>query len=106
MEQHERIGTMGDGWITTTRQVGLNDEFRGMVDRIHEHAREAGRDPSEIGLEGTINAGSDSPEDWANTVADWKSYGATHVTFNTMNSGFGSPAEHIKAISQFREVTR
>ena len=101
----KRIGETGDGWITTTRQVGLNDAFRGMIERIHGHAREAGRDPSEIGIEGTINAGSGSPEDWADAVAEWGTYGATHITLNTMNSGYETPEQHIEAISQFREVT-
>lgn len=100
----KRIGTMGDGWITTTRQVGLNEDFRGMIEEIHEHARGAGRDPSDIGLEGTINANTGSPEDWANAVAEWRNYGATHVTFNTMNAGYETPQAHVDAITQFRDV--
>ena len=96
----KRIGTTGDGWITTTRIVGLGDAYRGMIDRIHGYAREAGRDPAEIGIEGTVDARLGSPEDWVDAVAKWRDYGATHVTFNTMNSGFETPEEHIDAISQ------
>ena len=101
----KRIGTTGDGWITTTRIVGLGDAYRGMIDRIHGYAREAGRDPAEIGIEGTVDARLGSPEDWVDAVAQWRDYGATHVTFNTMNSGFETPEQHIDAISRFKEVT-
>ena len=64
-----------------------------------------GRDPAEIGIEGTVDARLGSPEDWVDAVAQWRDYGATHVTFNTMNSGFESPEQHIDAISRFKEVT-
>ena len=101
----ERIGRIGDGWITTTRNVGLTDSFSSMVERLHGYAREAGRDPKEIGLEGAVVAGKDrTVEDWVNDFQQWASNGATHVTFNTMNSGFDSPVRHIDAIRTFKEA--
>ena len=100
----KRIGQTGDGWITTTRNIGLDDSFRDKIDRIHQYAREAGRDPKDIGIEGPIVAGQGSPEDWADSVAQWKSFGATHVNFSTMKSGFDSPQQHIDAIRRFKEA--
>ena len=100
----KRIGRMGDGWITTTRNMALNDSFQAILERIHEYAREAGRNPADIGIEGAVVAGQGSPEDWAASFSQWKSYGATHVTFNTMNSGFTSVDQHVDAISRFKEV--
>ncbi len=99
-----RIGTIGDGWIATTRNTGLNDSFRDRIETIRQHAREAGRDPAAIGVEGPIQAAEGSPDDWAGYLAQWKSYGATHVTFNTMNAGFTSPEQHIDAIRRFKEA--
>ncbi|MCZ6535627.1 MAG: LLM class F420-dependent oxidoreductase [Chloroflexi bacterium] len=100
----KRIGQTGDGWITTTRNIGLDDSFRDKIDRIHQYAREVGRDPKDIGIEGPIVAGQGSPEDWADSVAQWKSFGATHVSFSTMKSGFDSPQQHIDAIRRFKEA--
>ncbi len=100
----KRIGQTGDGWITTTRNIGLDDSFRDKIDRIHQYAREAGRDPKDIGIEGPIVAGQGSPEDWADSVAQWKSFGAPHVSFSTMKSGFDSPQQHIDAIRRFKEA--
>jgi probable F420-dependent oxidoreductase len=102
----KRIGQLGDGWITTTRGTSLNDSFRSTVAKIHEHARQAGRNPKQIGIEGWIDARGGSPEDWVEAVSRWESYGATHIGFNTMKAGFTSPSQHIDAIRRFKELLR
>lgn len=99
-----RIGAMGDGWITTARNMSLNETFRDKIEKIHYYARENGRNPEDIGIEGTIVAGKGTPEDWASSLAEWKSYGATHVSFNTMNSGFTTVGQHVDAISRFINI--
>ena len=42
-----RIGCLADGWV-----FGASDASPEMIDIIHGHAREAGRDPGDIGLRG------------------------------------------------------
>ena len=59
---------MGDVWIITTRNVGLNESFKDKIEKVHPYARETGRDPDEIDTEGPIVAGEEAPENWANKV--------------------------------------
>jgi probable F420-dependent oxidoreductase len=96
-----RLGRLGDGWFPL---LGPDEKCRGMVEAVRRYAREAGRDPSAIGIEGRISYGQGSPEAWLEDLAEWKKLGATHVSFNTMKSGLKSTA-HIEAIRRFHEAT-
>ena len=35
----------------------------------------------------------------------WKALGATHISFNTMNSGLTSPKDLIESITRFKSLT-
>jgi len=96
-----RLGRVGDGWFPL---LGPDEKCRGMIEAVRRYAREAGRDPSAIGIEGRISYGQGSPEAWLEDLAAWKKLGATHVSFNTMKSGLKSTA-HIEAIRRFHEAT-
>lgn len=97
-----RIGRLGDGWLSL---LSPDDKCRTAIDKLRSCAREAGRDPSSIGIEGRILVGHRSAEEWLKEIAAWKDLGATHLTINTMKSGFATPSEHIAAIKRFREAT-
>jgi len=96
-----RLGRVGDGWFPL---LGPDEKCRGMIEAVRRYAREAGRNPSAIGIEGRISYGQGSPEAWLEDLAAWKKLGATHVSFNTMKSGLKSTA-HIAAIRRFHEAT-
>ena len=96
-----RIGRLGDGWIPL---FDPDEEARAKIDKVHEYARQEGRDPADIGLEGDVTIGTGTPEDWVKKVAAWKDLGATHISVNTMNSGLSSPDDHIDAIRRFKEA--
>ena len=49
---YERIGRLADGWFPQVAPGPALDEARGIVDQA---AREAGRDPAGIGLEGRVS---------------------------------------------------
>jgi probable F420-dependent oxidoreductase len=95
-----RIARLGDGWFPQGR---ADDNARAMIERLHAYAREAGRDPGEIGIEGRTSAVIGSPEEWEREVAAWRDLGATHVSVNTMGAGLTSPDGHIAAIRRFKE---
>ena len=99
----ERIGRMADGWFP---QPGPTDQCREMLERMHGYARDAGRDPSEIGLEGRINFRDNDPDVWCRSAEAWQGLGATHVGVNTMGAGLRSPDEHIAAIRRFAEAMK
>ena len=47
-----RIVSIGDGWILTGRP---DDRAKGLIDKLHAYAEEAGRDIATIGLEGWVS---------------------------------------------------
>jgi probable F420-dependent oxidoreductase len=96
-----RLARLGDGWFPL---VGPDEKCREMIDRIHDYAKAAGREPQAIGIEGRIGYGQGAEEDWRRDLQAWKNLGATHVSFNTMKAGLKSPSAHIEAIRRFAKV--
>ena len=96
-----RIGRVGDGWLV---QPALRDDPGGIapyVERIHESARSAGRDTSEIGLESRVSVAGLSIGQQVELAREWESLGCTHVTLNTMGAGLETPAAHLEAVRAF-----
>ena len=73
-----------------------------MIARVPGYAREAGRDPAEIGIEAWSAIRDRSPEDCAGDVAKWAALGASHVSIHTMRAGLASPDAHIEAIRRYK----
>ena len=72
--------------------------------KLVEYSKAAGRDPSTIGIEGRLNL-KDYPEDeWARVAEDWQSLGVSHLSINTMGSGFNSVEQHIETLSRFADT--
>lgn len=94
-----RVGRLGDGWFP---QRGPDDEARGMLERVKEYAREAGRDPEAIGIEPRLSVATVSPPDWASHAAAWRALGATHLTVNTMGAGLLSIDEHLETLRRVK----
>ncbi len=99
----QRIGTMADGWVHTTRGVMPDDTFHRTLEQIRGYAQEAGRDPMEIGVECFVVAYEQPPGEWAASARGWEAAGATHVSFYTLRSGYTSLEQHINAIRRFKE---
>ena len=97
-----RLGKLGDGWFPL---MGPDEKCRAAIEKIHSYAREAGRNPNDIGIEGRLGYGQGSTDAWLRDLQAWKDLGATHVSLNTMRAGLGSPAAHIEAIRRFRDAT-
>ena len=97
-----RLARLGDGWFPL---VGPDEKCRAMIDKIRNNAKEAGRAPQAIGIEGRISYGQGKMEDWRNDLEAWTNLGATHVSFNTMKAGLKTPSAHIEALRQFAKVT-
>lgn len=77
----KRIARMADGWMP---QFSPDSRGRAMFEQMRGHAEEFGRDPKEIGLDGTVAARGDDVDGWAETVTRWREIGATHVSVTTM----------------------
>ena len=96
-----RLARLGDGWFPL---MNPDDKCRAAIEKVRSYAREAGRDPERIGIEGRISHGSGSEEAWRAELQAWKSLGATHASFNTMKANLPSPRAHIEAIRRFHAV--
>jgi probable F420-dependent oxidoreductase len=97
----QRVARIGDGWFP---QFPPDPQGQETIARLHQYAREAGRDPASIGIEGRISIGKRAPDDWRKEAEAWERLGATHLSVNTMGAGLRSPQEHINAIRQFKEA--
>ncbi|HWH75996.1 MAG TPA: LLM class F420-dependent oxidoreductase [Candidatus Binatus sp.] len=96
-----RLAKYGDGWFPL---VGPEEKCRALIDKIRSYAKEAGRNPDGIGIEGRISYGQGSPEAWTKELQAWKQLGATHASFNTMKAGLNSPSAHIEALRRFSKI--
>ena len=96
-----RLAKYGDGWFPL---VGPDEKCRALIDKIHSYAKEAGRNPNAIGIEGRVSYGQGSPDAWTKELQAWQQLGATHASFNTMKAGLNSPSAHIEALRHFSKV--
>jgi probable F420-dependent oxidoreductase len=96
-----RLAKLGDGWFPL---LGPDEKCRAAIEKIRGFAKEAGRDPNAIGIEGRISYGQGAPETWTRDLQSWNSLGATHVSFNTMKAGLNSPSAHIEAMRRFSKI--
>ena len=91
-----RIGRIGDGWLP---QRPPDDEAAALLDRIRGYAGEAGRSPTEIGIEARLTIAREPRDSWLAFVTGWQTLGATHLGINTMGMGFRSVDEHLAALA-------
>lgn len=98
----KRTARIADGWFPQFQPT--SDNARPMLNRLREYAREAGRNPESIGIEGRFAIVGNTPDDWLASLQAWRDLGATHVSVNTMGGGLASPDEHIQAIRRFKEM--
>ena len=96
-----RAARLGDGWLMNPR-TSPGDEGRAAIEEFHGFAREAGRDPAEIGIDATVHAHGEDPARWAEDARIWEDSGASHVTFRTIDCGFSGVDEHLDALRRFR----
>ncbi len=98
-----RIARLGDGWFP---QVASDAQAETAIANLRRFAKEAGRDPGAIGIEGRINT-LDGPVDlMVERAKAWERLGASHLAVNTMRSGHKSITEHIAALRAFIEAWR
>jgi probable F420-dependent oxidoreductase len=105
-----RVARLADGWFTQSPPgiaPGAGPEVVGeTLERVRGYVAEAGRDPAQFGVNGTVRMADRTPDAWRKSLEDWKAVGATHVTLNTIMPGEVAPEEHIHAIERFKkEVT-
>jgi probable F420-dependent oxidoreductase len=97
----KRVARYSDGWFP---QFQPSDQAKATLEKMHGYAREAGRDPASIGIEGRMSVGAVAENEWARRADEWRALGATHLSVNTMGAGFTSPQQHIDAVLRWKRV--
>jgi probable F420-dependent oxidoreductase len=92
---YRRAGRLGDGWFPQVQPGGELDQARAIVEQA---ARDAGRDPSMLGMEGRVSWHGSADEVVAG-VEQWRAAGASHLSINTMNAGLNSVDDHLAALA-------
>ena len=96
-----RAARLADGWMPHFRP---GPEAQAIVDRLHRLVRDAGRDPAAFGIEGRMALAQVPPEQRVRELAAWRAMrGITHLCVHTAGLGFKAPAEHVRALEQFKK---
>ncbi len=90
-----RIGRMADGWFV----LCTPEEFPELDGAIAGAAREAGRDPAEIGTEAGVAVVGPREAEWQDRMIGWRQAGLTHLCLRTLGGGL-SPAEHMSRLNE------
>ncbi len=98
---YRRIGRLADGWFPL---MTPGSDLDAALAIIGEAAAGAGRDPRAIGMQGRIAYGAGDLDAIGQENAAWQTLGASHVSINTMGSGFESVDDHIAAIARAATV--
>ncbi|HEY2271273.1 MAG TPA: LLM class F420-dependent oxidoreductase [Jatrophihabitantaceae bacterium] len=98
---YRRAGRLGDGWFPQVQPGPKLDEAKAIVDQA---ARDAGRDPLSLGMEGRVSWTGDV-DDFARRVESWRATGATHLSINTMKAGLATVDDHLHALEAAAAVT-
>ncbi len=95
---YERVGRLADGWFPQVPPGPKLDEAFAIVAAA---ARQAGRDPSGLGMEGRVSWSV--PGGTATVVqqaVSWREAGATHLSVNTMGAGLGAVDGHLAVLAE------
>jgi probable F420-dependent oxidoreductase len=96
-----RVARKADGWFPS---LGLQDGVEAVIARLHEYVRSEGRDPLDVGIEGSVSLDDQGPDIWVQRALEWKGAGATHLSVYTLGFGFTSLSQHIASMRLFQEA--
>ncbi|MGH2461709.1 MAG: LLM class F420-dependent oxidoreductase [Chloroflexota bacterium] len=95
----KRACLIGDGYLPLAPLAG---GWQATMDKVHGWLSEAGRDPARFGIEGRLNAGTGTPDEWRQTIELWRGFGASHLSVGI--SGLAGVEPHLRRLREVREV--
>jgi len=96
-----RAARLADGWLPHFRPGA---EAQAIVDRLHGHIKEAGRDPGKFGIEGRMTLAQVPSEQRTKELAEWRAMrGITHLCIHTAGLGLNTPDEHVRTLERFKK---
>jgi probable F420-dependent oxidoreductase len=97
----KRAGRLGDAWLPLPAPL---DEIPPMLERLRGYARDAGRDPSAIGIGPQLVLSQVGEAGAADFAARWRDLGATHLSVNVSDLGIKTPQAQIDKLRAVKEL--
>jgi alkanesulfonate monooxygenase SsuD/methylene tetrahydromethanopterin reductase-like flavin-dependent oxidoreductase (luciferase family) len=95
----KRVGRLADGWLP---RGGPGAELDDSLAIIAKAAVAAGREPTDIGLEGRIDVGPANIDSAADRAVTWAHSGATHISFNIMGQGLRDVEDTLTLLAEVK----
>lgn len=96
-----RAARLADGWLPHFRPGA---EAQAIVDRLHGHIKETGRDPGKFGIEGRMTLAQVPPEQRTKELAGWRAMrGITHLCIHTVGLGLNTADAHVRTLERFKK---
>lgn len=99
----KRIARLADGW---SPNFTPDAQGKVLVERVHRYAREAGRDPAKLPLEGRIRLAGQTTDEWRQQVDAWTTLGATSLIAEPRNAGLKFPDGHLDVLRRFKDMMK
>ena len=96
-----RIARLADGW---SPNFPPDAQGQALVARVHQYAREAGRDAAMLPLEGRIRLAGQDPDGWRKQVEAWKTLGATSFIAEPRGARLPFPDGHLDVLRKFKTM--
>ena len=96
-----RIARLGNGWFP---QLQADEQGRERMAAFRNFVAEAGRPQSDVGVDARVALSRGGLDGALRDAETWQDMGATHISFNTLRAGLGSPDNHIAALRRFKEA--
>jgi probable F420-dependent oxidoreductase len=101
---YRRAGRLADGWFPQMRPGPELYEAKAVIAAA---AREAGRDPDALGMEGRVRyRPATGVEKIAERATQWRTAGATHLGIDTMGAGLSTVDDHLAALAEVAETLK
>jgi probable F420-dependent oxidoreductase len=97
----QRIARLGDGWFPGFADV---EEGKPELERLRTYVEQQGRDWQELGIEVRLRYGDGNLDALGGQVEAWSQLGISHLSINTMRSGFETSESHLQAVERFAEL--
>ncbi|MET0852041.1 MAG: LLM class F420-dependent oxidoreductase [Candidatus Rokuibacteriota bacterium] len=95
----KRVARLADGW---SPNFSPDEGGRALVARVHAYAREAGRDPARLPLEGRVRLAGQDATGWVAQARQWRALGAASLIAEARGAGLTFPAQHLAKLQEFR----
>lgn len=98
-EAVKRACFIGDGYLPLSP---LEGGWTATIEKVQGWLSTAGRDPASFGVEGRLNAASGGMDEWEQSIAMWRRFGASHLSVSAQ--GLGGLDANARRLREIRDL--